>query len=122
MIRQILISSAALAIVLAVFSASDAFGQSPAPSLIQRPSPLQSPWFDLFRRDGGPLPNYYQFVRPRQEIERQFARQQLVNASQQRQIGSLGARLSAEQRGPQLSPTGSAAGFMNYSHFYSGLR
>jgi hypothetical protein len=82
-------------------------------------SPTLSPYFDLFRRDTGPLGGYHSDYLPRQEfrrsIQQQGARLQQQNAS----IRSLDQRMSlAEQPPYSVRPTGTGSVFMNYSHYY----
>jgi hypothetical protein len=83
------------------------------------PKPTLSPYFDLYRREAGPLGPYLSDFRPRQEA-RQAIRQQAYGLQEQRStIGSLDQRMSLFERAPQgIRPTGTASVFMNYSHYY----
>jgi hypothetical protein len=83
--------------------------------------PALSPWLDMFRADPGPLPNYHQFVRPRQELRRTLDRQASVIQTQGAALRGLSQELPLTVRGGGMSPTGVGGSFLNYSHFYSGL-
>jgi hypothetical protein len=74
------------------------------------------------------VPNYHTLVRPQiqqQQINRQ---QQSINLQQQTQLQSQQQGLQQVQQGllevrqPQVRPTGTGGGFMNFDHFYSFSR
>ena len=91
-----------------------AAAQRPVPP----PKPTFSPYLDLFRNDPGPLPNYNQFVRPKQELFRTLREQHSQLERQRASLGSLQERVTTMERQSQAGATGIGAGFMNYSHFY----
>jgi hypothetical protein len=82
------------------------------------PKPIFSPYLDLFRADPGPLPNYYQFVRPKQELLKTLQHQNTELERQRAGLGAVQHQLSIIERQAQAGPTGIGAGFMNYSHYY----
>jgi len=90
--------------------------------------PTLSPWFELYRRDSGPLDTYHEFVRPKIQLrdtlrrhsvglQRQQAGLQRHEADLQRQGAAVGRMMSV--MGQAIRPTGTASRFMNYSHYYS---
>lgn len=80
--------------------------------------PVISPWFGLYQRNGGPLDNYHTFVRPQIELNDALLRQQ--NAIQYNSAGlnTLGRDVNQLQDPRAVRPTGTASGFMNYSHYF----
>ena len=81
-----------------------------------------SPYLGLLRTDGGPLPNYFQFVRPQTQLENALQQQQRAIQRESQRIRNVNRRIDTiEQQGGAL-PTGLNAGFMRYSHFYPALR
>ena len=85
-----------------------------------RPSrPTISPWLNLYNRNPGPLGNYFTYVRPQMETREALQQQDTRIRQQGAGIQTLGQQVtSLEQQGP-TAPTGTGAGFMNYSHYYS---
>lgn len=84
--------------------------------------PVFSPYLSMFRQDPGPLPNYFQFVRPQQSAIESIQSQQRAFRRQQRAFGPGGSASAAPGEllvAPQ--PTGAGGTFMNHSHFYPGL-
>jgi hypothetical protein len=79
--------------------------------------PVLPPQLNYFRRDVGLLDPYNSFVLPRQQLDFQFqqmaAQQQADVRSTQRQLEQI-----KQIRPSEAAPTGTAAGFMNYSHYY----
>jgi hypothetical protein len=79
------------------------------------------PVYDLFRENTGILPNYYQFYRPRQQLQQTL---QMQDYQLQRQDGAIRSMQNqwraAEQRG-SIAPTGTGSRFMDTTHFYPGL-
>jgi hypothetical protein len=120
--------------VLGLFTQAEA--QNPygnpysSPDWLTRPT--FSPWLELYRRGGVPdIPNYYQFVRPRQrmqryllERDRQLQRDhiQLRQLEQQQTaIQQTQAQMLAPQRPPgYMSPTGIGASFMTHGGYFGG--
>ena len=112
---------------------------------MQRPSrapyyptrPALSPWFDLYRRDAGPLGNYNSIVRPELRLQDTLNRQQQSIQRQNEGLGRQDERLNWQRQRLQFQgvrirvleeatfgkspvrPTGTGSTFMNYSHFYS---
>lgn len=84
-----------------------------------RPStPALSPYLNLYRRDGAAVDNYNAYVRPEQELRDMFRRQQVAVDRQNATIRSLEQDVFRFERTGTLSPTGTGAVFMNYSHYY----
>ncbi|WP_145301985.1 hypothetical protein [Crateriforma conspicua] len=83
-------------------------------------SPTLSPYLDLLRNDGGVLPNYQQFVRPKIQLRAQIERQNYEIQRQRRAIRSLDRRVSTPQAPGNLT-TGVRASFLRYSTFYPSL-
>ena len=82
-------------------------------------TPTLSPYLDLFRINGGVLPNYQQFVQPQLRIRRALENQTRINRRQSQAINALSAPAfspSPIQRSQQRRP-----GFMNYRGFYPQL-
>lgn len=93
------------------------------PALAQAPGggytkPIFSPYLDLFRTDPGPLPNYYQFVRPKQQLLKTLQNQNTQLERQRASLGALRQQVSTMERQSEARPTGIGGGFMNYSHYY----
>jgi hypothetical protein len=88
--------------------------------------PGMSPWFNLFNKNPGPLGNYNSYVLPQFQVQNAFQQQsnsilQQGAAIQQgnSRLNLLGNQVNKLQRGEgMLPPTGHAATFMNYSHYY----
>ena len=110
--------SAAAALVLV--------GQAAQAQDLYNPPPVMSPWFNLFNKNPGPLGNYQSYVRPQLQLQNAFQQQNgaiLQQGMDVRQgnarLNLLGNQVGQLQRGEGLlPPTGHAAGFMNYSHYY----
>jgi len=80
-----------------------------------RPSrPTLSPYLDLFRRDTGPLPNYFTFVRPRQQVQTQIQQQAYNMQLLQQQTNTLEDQALA----PATGANGAQPRFQNYLHYY----
>jgi len=104
---------------IAVSSGQPAQAQTPG----YRPArPTLSPYFDLYRRDAGPLGGYHSDFRPRQEFRRSIQQQAAGLQQQNADIRALGQRMSLVEQPSQTSvrPTGTGSVFMNYSHYYQG--
>jgi len=127
-----LLAALGLVIVLGLFTQADA--QNPygnpysSPNWLTRPT--ISPWLELYRRDGIPdIPNYHQFVRPRQEMQRyllerdrQLQRQQLQLRQIERQQAAI-QQTQAEMVAPQRAqnyqaPTGTGSSYMTHRSFF----
>ncbi len=105
-------------------------GQAAQAQVYYGPSPVMSPWFNLFNKNPGPLGNYQSYVRPQLELQNAF-QQQNNNILQQgiaiqqgnSRLNLLDIQVDRLQRGEGLlPPTGHAAGFMNHSHYYYGYQ
>ena len=108
---------------------ADAFAQLRARRQITRApsaatfSPTFSPYLGLLRNDGGPLPNYFQFVRPRTQLLDTLRSQDRAIQRERQRIQSVNRRIDTlQQQGrTDVRPTGVSGGFMHYSHFYPEL-
>jgi len=95
------------------------------PADAQRPRniprrPTLSRYFDLYRRDPGPLGPYHSDFRPRQEFRRAVQQQNAGLQRQRANIRSLDRRMTLFERPPAtVRPTGTGSVFMNYSHYYN---
>jgi hypothetical protein len=81
--------------------------------------PTLPPELQYFRPQQGVLDNYNQFVAPRYELANQL---RTLDQQQRTSFQSLSQRIQrqGEQvRQTQAAATGTAASFMNYSHYYS---
>ncbi len=87
-------------------------------------APRFSAYLGLLRNDGGPLPNYFQFVRPQTQIQDAFRQQERALQRQRQNTQALSRQLNSIQRQQQtgVRPTGVAGGFRRYSHFFPSLR
>jgi len=86
-------------------------------------SPVLSPYFGLLRPEYGPLPNYHYYVRPRTQVRDTLKRQGSEIRQQDARIRSLRQKSgSVYQQRAWARPTGTGAGFMNYSHYYQFRR
>jgi len=72
---------------------------------------------EYFRPQSGVLDQYNQFVAPRENLANQF---RSIAARQNRDYESVQNRLQQSDmiREPEAAATGTAAGFMNYSHYF----
>lgn len=105
-----------LVLCVAIFPQQSARGQR----IRSRSStPTISPYLNLFRRDGAAVDNYNAYVRPEQQFRDAFRRQQAALDRQEVNIRSLEQDVFRFQREGSLHPTGTGAGFLNYSHYYS---
>lgn len=116
--RRFRIGWIALTVGMLLSLAAVAHGQGQPGDPAGRP-PL-SPWFGLYRKNGGPLDNYHMFVRPQFQLENTLRQQQ--NAIQRNDAGvrSLGQEMTWQQEQLGMRPTGSGSVFMYYSHYYPG--
>ena len=80
------------------------------------------PVYDLFRQNTGILPNYYQFYRPRQQLQQTLRTQDYQLQRQNTAIRSMQNQWrAAEQRG-SIAPTGTGGHFMDTMHYYPALQ
>jgi hypothetical protein len=101
-------------------------GQAAQAQDLYNPAPVMSPWFNLFNKNPGPLGNYQSYVRPQLQLQNTIQQQnngmfqQGVDIQQgNARLNLLGNQVGQLQRGGGLlPPTGHAAGFMYYSHYY----
>ena len=85
--------------------------------------PTLSPWFGLYQKNGGPIDNYHTFVRPRIDLNDTLQRQQAGIQRNEAGVNSLGQEMTQmQEEHAGIRPTGSASGFMNYSHFYPAAK
>jgi hypothetical protein len=82
--------------------------------------PTVSPYLNLLNNNSFGIPNYQTMVRPEVEARDAINRQgaSLQQLQQQFREASQGGR----QYQPGVSRTGHGARYMNYSHYYSGIR
>lgn len=113
----------AMLLVLGVFAAANtAQAQYTNPGYSYLNSrPTVSPYLNLLNSNGAGFPNYQTMVRPEIDSRDALVRQgaSLQQLQQQFHDSSQGARPS--QPGGQ-SRTGHGTRYMNYSHYYSGIR
>ena len=115
-ILTLVIASAAL------LTAMPASAQNPPRrpySPYQPARPTISPWFNLYRRDGGVLDNYHTFVRPEVQLRNTLRQQEYDINRQGMDIQSMRQNMSGMQRALGTRPTGAGSMFMNYSHYYN---
>lgn len=80
--------------------------------------PTVSPYINLLRNDTGGVPNYYSFVRP--QLDQQAVNRR--NAATFQNQGIAVMKLETLAAGGTNRPTGSAATFRNYSHYYPRMQ
>ena len=83
--------------------------------------PTLSPWFGLYNTNRGPLPNYQNYVVPRQQIERALNQQETALRLQEAQYRNLRHDLNRRMERP-VRPTGSGSGFMTYQQRFQNQR
>ena len=83
--------------------------------------PTLSPYLSLLNRRTSVLPNYFEFVRPQQQVISEFQRQNREIQRQQQNLQSVDRRIDSMSRPGGATPTGVRGGYMNYSHFYPSL-
>ena len=110
------------ALVLCGLAPAQGYLRSQTPSRTYTPSPTLSPYLDYFRAPQGPLDSYHEYVRPKLNLQRTLNQQDRQLRVQSREIGTLNNRWMEAQRNTAIAPTGTGAGFFNYSHFYPSLR
>lgn len=96
-----------------------ALAQRPARSSYRPSRPTLSPWFNLYRSEGGALDNYHSFVRPEQQLRRTLTQQESAIRQQGASLRTLGGQMSSMQQAYPTRPTGTGSTFMNFSHYYS---
>lgn len=89
------------------------------PSLDRGRRPTISPYLQLLNRRGSTASNYYNLYRPERRFE-QFQRDARRSAEQlQSQINGQRTQIDRLQNsGSQLSPSGTAAGFMTHQGYF----
>ena len=117
----VLMLATAVAIPLGSAEAQD-YSRPRGPSRSYNPSPTLSPYLDYFRAPTGPLDSYHEFVRPRMNLQKTLARQDRELRTQSRELRTLNSQWGEAQRTGTIAPTGTGAGFFNYSHFYPAMR
>jgi hypothetical protein len=111
----------------AVLICGAAFSAAPSAEAQQRYTPYQpstptiSPWMNLYQRNPGPLDNYNTYVRPQIQLRDTLQQQDARIQRQGNSIHLLGQEVTEIQQEPTVRPTGSGAGYMNYSHYYPSL-
>jgi len=83
--------------------------------------PKISPYLDLLRVPTGPLPNYYQFVRPKLDTQGAFRRQQTSIAELQQRLRQV-QRTGQAETGVSSSFRTSTSYFRNSAAFYGTRR
>jgi len=123
--------STILGLVLAVFAVGviEARAQSP---YVPRPRrtympyqparPTLSPWFNLYNTNRGPLPNYYNYVVPRQQLERTLHEQENAIRLQNAEYQRLQSDVSRFERAAPVRPTGSSSDFFNHAGRFQNQR
>lgn len=103
-------------VVLLVLAASPvAFGQRPLRRYQPPAGPTMSPYLNYNRPDFTTLPSDYQsFIVPQQRLQRN-----LYDLARTQQADFRKIEKDIQQvRNSAAAPTGTGAGFMNYSHYY----
>lgn len=90
----------------------------------QLPPPI-SPWLNMFNNNrGNPLSNYHTYVRPEQQIIREFQSQEKQirqQASQQQQLsGEMDKVLDMPRKKPSMGSS-RGAGFGQHMHYYQNI-
>jgi hypothetical protein len=109
----------ALALVLCLCAAGPSFAQR---TTYNANRPTLSPWFGLFQKNSGPLPNYHTFVRPEQDALANSGAQSAQIQQQGDRLRIMGQQMNEfQQPGGEsgLKPTGKKATYMDYSHYYT---
>ena len=104
------------------FACGQSYAQRPSVRGSTRVSPF-SPYYDLLRPQVGILPNYYQFVQPRQRLNQQLQMQQREMHRQAANLSTLSNQVeNAEgwQGRLLMRPTGTHGHFLDLGHWYSG--
>jgi len=103
-------------LVLVAVSPSPVHAQVGQSSGINLYRPTLTPYLDYFRRDQGVLPNYHQFVRPRQRLlaDRQRTARDIYGLA----VGAQNTERRVEA--VEARGTGRRSTYMNYLHFYPG--
>ena len=109
-----------ITVALCGISDSEALAQYPLPRRPITQTPTLSPYLDLLSTQTGPLPNYFELVRPRQQLLSTLQRQERAIGRQQQQLQTLDRRVDSSVRAG-VAPTGVHGTYVDYSHFYPGL-
>jgi hypothetical protein len=106
---------AGLILVLGLAATPAAFGQRPLRRYQPPAGPTLSPYLNYNRPDFSTLPSDYQsFIVPQQRLQRN-----LYDLSRTQQADFRKIEQDIQQvRNSAAAPTGTGAGFMNYSHYY----
>jgi len=118
----------AAAWIMVGIAGSVASAQVGGPSNLQyTPSPTLSPYLYLFGTGGntfGALPNYQAYVQPALQQNQLNAQNQYSISQLQQQLNQVRTTTGLGTTGfsGHIRPTGEAATYMNFSHYYSGLR
>ncbi len=83
-------------------------------------TPTLSPYLDYFRAPQGPLDSYHEYVRPKINLRNTLAQQDRQLRTQGQGLRTLNREWSRAKQTGTIAPTGTGAGFFNYSHFYPG--
>ncbi|MBN2023489.1 MAG: hypothetical protein JW809_11935 [Pirellulales bacterium] len=120
---------AATVILWGLLGMSDALAQGPVGSYHHRPyspyqpsRPTMSPWFGLYNTNRGPLPNYYNYVVPRQQLERTLRQQEDAIRQQNVEYQSLQRDVSRFERAAAARPTGASSRFFEYRDRFQNQR
>jgi len=80
--------------------------------------PALSPYLDYFRNDTGALPNYHQFVRPKNRLRADLLQSNRSITGLQGAVRRNAQRIEAGT----VRPTGRGGSYMNFLHFYPQQR
>lgn len=118
-----------LAVVLSVsiwFTPDLTYGQGfsqpgPRNRSYYRP-PTLSPYLDYFRPPQGLFDNYHEFVRPKINLRNTLEQQDTQLRAQAQELRKMNNQWNRARQTGTLAPTGTGAGFFNYSHFFQTTR
>ena len=96
---------------------SVALGQIPYRTYTPPAGPTLPNQLEYFRPQSGVLDQYNQFVAPRENLANQL-RGMMGQQNRDYQTLQNQVNQSSFVREPEAAPTGTAAGFMNYSHYF----
>src|SRR5262245_37121436 len=98
-----------------------ATAQIPYQRYVPPSGPVLPYYLDYFRPQSGVLDQYNQFVAPKGRLQNEL---RTIVQQQNSDYGTLEQQIqkTSKIRPSLAAPTGSAAGFMNYSHYYQAHR
>jgi hypothetical protein len=115
-VRNTLACSALLAVAACVQSVQ---AQAPYRNYAPPAGPTLPHQLEYFRPQSGVLDNYNQFVAPRENLANQL---RSITQQQNRDFQSVQEQFKESDRirESRAAPTGTAASFMNFSHYFGG--